>query len=303
MISDLEKSILKTICYFDAMAYPLTLMEIFKWLDAPAEISAVQWALGQNNLAKVLASRSGFYFLAGRENLASERLRRYALADKKFKKAIKVIKFLRFFPWLKAIAVYSLLSFSNSRPEGDIDLFVVSASNRLWSARFFINVFLKFFRLRPTARTSQNKICVSFLVSVDGLDLSLIDEPHYDYSHSQFIFLFNRNNLAGRFFAANPRLVKRLSNFFPYFLNSRRRIDSNFFWLQKFGEIIFGFLPEKYYRRFQLLILPQKFKKIINLDKRVILSDTAIKLHDQDKIRGIQMSAENKFQELCNANT
>ena len=60
-MQNLEKNLLKTLAFFDIFDYPLTLMEIYKYL--PYEpIIEIKQALGESDK---IQSKLGFYFLAG----------------------------------------------------------------------------------------------------------------------------------------------------------------------------------------------------------------------------------------------
>lgn len=299
---NLKQLILKTVCFFDVLGYPLTTWEVTKWLEAPADWSAVFRELETIKAAGLLESKFGFYFLPGREILVEERRIRYILAERKFKRVMKFANLFKYFPFIQAIAIYSSLSFANSRRQGDLDFFVVTAPGRLWSARFFINLFLKIFRLRPDVRGSQDKICVSFLVAADQLDLSVIlDQPvdwYYTYGTGQFIFVYDQNKIADRFFGSNSWLKVRLPQWFPYQTNDRRRAVLVWPALKRLGERFVALMPEAAYQRFQEMILPETLKKMRNQDKRVIINDKIIKLHDNDKRKKFNLAFNQAWDQL-----
>jgi hypothetical protein len=182
------------------------------------------------------------------------------------------------------MAVYSSLSLKNSRAGSDIDMFFVTQADRAWSARFWLNLFLKIFRLRPTSISSKDKLCASYIVDENHLDLSGVNyksDYFYAYGCAEFVFLSADKELERKFWTAN----NWIKEFLPAWqTNSMRRKRSNK-WLkrmQSFKEKILGIVPEKYYRDFQMKILPQKY--LDNNDgKKVLLSGGTIKLHDNDK--------------------
>ncbi len=302
MLNDLEKSILKIICYFDRFSRPLTLMEIRRLATASISLSALAEILASENLSRLIGCQSGFYFLKERAEIVSIRLSRYASAQQKLKKAERAIKILRFFPFVRAIALYSSLSFFNSRSAGDIDLFIVTAPGRIWSARFFINLFLKIFRLRPTPSNRRDKICVSFLTTADNLNLQLVldgeNDWHYIYSHANFIFLYDEADISNKFFTANVWLKQKMPNWFPPQAGRKLAVRPNLSGLKKIKESVCSLLPEKFYRRFQERILPARFKNLANLDTRVMINDKMIKLHDNDKRRELEADLEQKMNML-----
>jgi hypothetical protein len=107
-MSDFRNSILATLVYYDVLDFPLTMLEVYKYLINPrrlskdAELGTVSLGrivLGLDDLAKagVVGSRNGFYFLPGRDALYDLRIEREKIAAQKWK------KFLRIAKWFQAV--------------------------------------------------------------------------------------------------------------------------------------------------------------------------------------------------------
>jgi len=299
-LSDAEKSILKALAHFDVLDYPLTLLEIRKYSDYPLPLSQIQTELAGNNLNRIIGSSQGLYFLAGRENIVASRLIRYRLALLKLKKARFYARLLSNFPWVRAVAIYSSLALKNSRRDGDIDLFLITSKNRAWSARLFINIFLKLFHLRPTPNSSRDKICASYLVDEKNLDLSPANyenDYYYYYGASGFAFLSGSTESVASFWQANGWIKQALPNWQPQIdINSHQLIVSGNK-CQSLLEIIFQVLAESVVKNWQLKIMPQKYHDG-NDGKKVRLADGMIKLHDNDKRQKFNELFENNFNRL-----
>ncbi|MDP2812520.1 MAG: hypothetical protein Q8O32_02405, partial [bacterium] len=71
--SALEESIIKTLVFFDIFDYPLTNLELYKWLYRPDKqysLLQIKLALEQSEFLKnELVSCEGFYSLKNREHL------------------------------------------------------------------------------------------------------------------------------------------------------------------------------------------------------------------------------------------
>lgn len=238
--NNLEKSISATIAYFDIFNYPLTEVEIWKWLlmisdfrfkisdlnlrlsdeDKKISLAAVQKILENSDLIKSLTSNDrGFYFLKNREELVEIRERRYVLAEKKIKRAKRVTGFLKFIPGIKMIAVCNSLAWTNAREESDIDFFIVTAPNKIWTARFWAAGFLKIFGLRPSGKNNKDKICLSFFVDEDSLELEplAVGQPdiYLIYWVAQLRPLYDRGGVYQKFWQANAWVKNFLPNIFP----------------------------------------------------------------------------------------
>ena len=280
-----DLSILKTLAHFDVLDYPLTLLELAKFNELGLAAPEIYGALYREPLSGLTGKRQGLFFLKGRDNILVGRLERYRIALLKLKRARKFAKLLAVFPWVRGIAVYSSLSLKNSRLDGDIDLFIIAAAGRVWSARFWLNVFLKLFRLRPTAKNSRDKLCASYLADEVHLDLSFADfdaDYFYAFGGTTFLFLSASYQIENEFWQANGWIKKILPAWQPFMVSSKNEMD--IFWtkIQSLIEITLGLAPEKYYKNFQINILPKKYLTK-NDNKKVALQDGIIKLHDNDK--------------------
>lgn len=287
--------ILALVCYFDLFDYPLTLVEIHKYLMAPADISAVSGAVDQLREDGRLAAEFGWHFLPGRQQLIDIRRQRYLLARAKFNRAVLLAKIFSYFPFVRQIAVSGSLAYSNAGIDSDIDLFIVSAPGRVWTARFLVNAFLSILRLRPKGERKRDKICTGMFVAEDSLDLSFIShyrqETHLIYWLAQSLFIYGSPS---QFFAANKWLKEILPNFYPYQPNWRRRVHRSRFSI----EWLFKLAPEKLLKKIQLAILPASYFELANKGQDVILSDSIIKIHTSPRRQQIANQLTEKLNSL-----
>lgn len=305
----LEKSILATIAYFDIFDYPLTLVEIWQWLytyseprnqnQEPIKIFDIQEILDNSDyLKKRLETKNGFYFLAGRTGLVEKRMERYNIAERKYKKALRIIKFLHLIPYVKMIAICNTLAYSNARDESDIDLFIICEKGHLWKTRFLISGFLKFFNLRPTELQTRDKICASFFLSEDNLDirnLAINDDIYLKYWITQIYPVYD-DGVYGQFSTSNGWVKNDLPNIFSITPTIRRQLTASP--LKTIFRLIFSILPENYCKNYQWKILPDNLRQIVNKDTRVVMNDHALKFHDNDKRELFRNNFQQKLQQL-----
>ena len=296
MLSETEQSILATLLYFDFQEFPLTLSEIKKYLFFPGfektgspDLRELENMLS-GKLSRYVSRVDGFYFLAGREEILKIRAERYRAAAGKLRRAKFFARLFAPFPFIRAVALSGSLSLLNSDEGGDIDFFILTAPGRAWTARFFLNTFVRLFGLHPTEKNRRDKICLSFVVDEDNLDLSAflmpssenIPDIHYVYWASQFLPLWGGETFK-KFFAANGWIREYLPNWEPV-ISAPEILAAPIFGgrtLQKFFEKYAG--KEKFYKKIQMRILPDEVKKIMNLDTRVVVAGGIIKLHTNDR--------------------
>ncbi|MFA5413745.1 MAG: nucleotidyltransferase domain-containing protein [Patescibacteria group bacterium] len=299
----MEKSILATIAYFDVFNYPLTVTEIWKWLyskeesrDGSPTIGEI-WKNLENNqsLKSLVNSRRGFYFLKNRDDLVEIREARYVLAVKKIKRARRVVKFLKFIPGIKMIALCNSLAWTNAREESDIDFFIVTDKNKIWTARFWSAGFLQIFGLRPSKKNTRDKICLSFFADYDSLNLESLATESPDiyliYWVAQLQPLFDRGGMYNKFWQANAWIKKFLPNVFP-------RDEVNEISENRPGKIGLG---EKFFRWMQLKLMPKSLKDMANRDSRVVVSDHMLKFHANDRREEYKKMWEEKVVNLINS--
>ena len=130
---DLEKQILATVCFFDTLEYPLTLVEIWKNLlniqksvldrdittrihadynaDSRGSIVDIQGVLeNSERLKNMISCKRGFYFLKGNDRLVNKRLERNRIAIKKWGKVKWISNLFQMVPFVRMIAVSGNLS-------------------------------------------------------------------------------------------------------------------------------------------------------------------------------------------------
>lgn len=300
MLNALEQSILKTVAYFDLFNFPLTPWEIKKYLFAPAfpaDFSQINGALPELK-KKFLDAKEGFYFFKGRIHIVGMRKRRYLIADRKLRRARPYVYLIGSLPFVKAIFICNNLAYRNAPGESDIDLAIITAKGRAWSARFFAAALMKLLCRRPTEKTTRDRICLSFFVDEDNLNLAHLAYPgdiHFAYWVNQFLPAYDPENYAERFFKANEWTRKILPNIVPIKSNAAAG-GTNF---RMKTDLPGGGMLEKILRKFQTLIMPKKIANAAKLGNTdVVLSDGILKFHTKDRRLAVRQDWEKKLNEL-----
>ena len=331
---------MKTIAYFDMFDYPLTGFEIWQNLEIKCELVEVMEAL---ETAGKTESKNGFYFLAGRGAIVETRLARYNATDRKFKRALALMKIYKFIPWLKMAAIGNLMGAHNLKEASDIDLFIITEAKRIWLTRFFCVFLAKILHLRPKPGENKDKICLSFFVSEEALDLRplmlnppsppLIGEkinPPYppllkgaDNDDIYFIHwlagltpIHEKEGTYEKFIQSNTWLKNCLPNWPAFALPkafgratagepaqaghwSRRRdagrTPGKFY--RDFIDLFFGGL-EPWFKKLEFMILPENLLELMNSDTRVVISDSVIKSHANDRREEYREKYIKKIREL-----
>ncbi len=298
MITPLEQSILGALVYFDIFEYPLTLLEIQRYLlrvGLPAESAGAnkQYTLSQINqalstsavLVKAARFKNGFYYLRGREANLRTRAERYGLAAAKYRRVKKVARLLSYLPFVRLIVVCNSLSISAGRQASDIDLFVVARAGGVWWARLFALAILKLLRSRPGQNGIKDKICLSFFVDEARLNLAPVRLGEWDvylaYWLAALYPVYEAGDWYGRLWRANdwlgaflPQARPVLAHWRRYFVRRalvRPALETG---LAPFTGLVSSL---------QQRLFPAAIKNMANIDSRVRVEPGILKFHTNDR--------------------
>jgi len=343
----LELFILNTIVYFDLFDYPLTLSEIYTYLftggmeGGSFTLYEIEDCLAKSEkLKKFITTQGGFYFFKnspsplptlklppsqmlrrtgrqagkatankGREEIIQIRQARYNLADKKFKIAMRAVKIFKYLPFLKMVSVCNRLAYSNAKADSDIDLFIITSPGRIWVTRLFLIAIIWLLGLRPNKGKATDKICLSYYITTENLNLSstrILDiDVHLIFWLSTFWKIYERDNYFAEFYQANSWLKKYLPNWQQPQYGLRRLVEDNNFnkTIYKILEFIEQGLIGAYFdslaKKLQLKYMSQQKKDLAVVgDQSVIISDTILKFHLNDRRRQYLDMFEKKRQSI-----
>lgn len=170
-----EQSIIFVISYFDVFDYPPTFFEVWRYLFGfKAPLDQVISQLDELIRRGKIEMKNGFYFLPGKSHLVDFRQDKYDISEKNWRKAITAIKIINHLPFIKMVAVVNSLSLFNCDKNSDIDLLIVSKKGKIWTVRFLSTVLLQMLGLRRHGKKISRRICLSFYISEEKMDLNYI---------------------------------------------------------------------------------------------------------------------------------
>ncbi len=203
----LRSSILSTLAYADIFSYPLEEQELWKYLiGPPTTLKTFRETLARLKHKKNIAYRDGYYCLPNRFALIGEREKRKRASRRKFTRAQYAARILAHIPTIWCIGISGSLAMGNTRPEDDIDFFLITAPHTLWLTRFLANTLMDALGLRrkPHEKHVQDKICLNMFY--DGSRLLLpVRERDLFSAHEivQMVCLFERYDTYARFLREN----------------------------------------------------------------------------------------------------
>jgi len=288
--TELQTAIVKTVVFFDMFSYPLTGYELWRYLGVATDFTAVEKELKLLVELGFLGGKQGFYFFPGQEHLLAIRKQRYHFTNRKLKIAQRAVRLFRLLPTVKFVALSNLIGRHNLRDGSDIDIFIIAQKNRIWITRLFCAGLMKILHQRPTASSKRDKICLSFYIDADHLDLrGLADGPDDDYFHywlAGLYPLYDAGAYHHQLIAANDWLDHYMPNG-AFIVNNQSYRESPRYWLSR--SFVHNYwrqsvdVLERLARRLQLFIMPAELKKKANVDSCVIIRPGVIKLYLVDR--------------------
>lgn len=250
-MSDLQKLILATLAYYDLFDFPLTAEEIGKYLVAPGylkisddtNLDAISAELYTMTNTGQIALYERFYGLPHREHLVPVRIKKTRIAKEKMKLARRAAFLMSLMPFVRTVFASGSLALENTDYDSDLDLFIITGANRIWTARFFINsVFdLLLLKRKPEERVAPDKICPNHLIADNAL--AIINRNVFTarvYSHlvplyrqknvtlknfqqeNQWIHSYVSSwNFSNQYLVRNYGIIKGIKNFQELILNTK----------------------------------------------------------------------------------
>ena len=168
-----KASILSTLVYFDLFHYPITAGEIRFFLPQRISPAELERSLGELLESGLVFMWEGFYTIRNEQGLVERRRKGNRRAADMLHTAEKVAALLARFPYIRGVGVSGSLSKHYADEGSDIDLFIITAKNRLWLARTFLHALKKLsFIVRR-----EDWFCMNYFV--DELALEIPEKNMY----------------------------------------------------------------------------------------------------------------------------
>lgn len=300
----MEQAVLKALAYFDLFEYPLTTVEVWKYVPVRVATSLATVAAALHDLATQhrVEHHDGFWVLPHRAAILATRRSRYTIAERKYRKAERAIQFLKCIPSIRMVAVANTLAWNHARDGSDIDLFVVTRPGALWKSRLFGVTPFALLGLRPQAANERDTFCFSFFAAESALDLSLFrigqNDPYLSYWLATLVPVHDPDGLMDGVWEANQWMREHLANAWQTHPVSRRRTLASARKDVREDVMPQSSWSEQCARALQLAWLPPQLRSMMNVDGRVVVTDDVLKFHVNDRREEIAVRFENRCREL-----
>ena len=134
-------------------------------------------------------------------------------------------RIFRYIPFVETVFLANSLSFNACKENSDIDLFIITKSNHLRTARLITSLVMAIIGIKRNAKTSAKKFCLSFFISSDlkSLQSLLLNEQdiYLPYRIAHLVPLYDQNKKSDfssneqKFYQQNLRVKDYLPNRTP----------------------------------------------------------------------------------------
>lgn len=208
----LQTALLQTLAFFDVMKFAPIAEECFFYLyqyDETVSFAEVEEVL--STLPRVRKIDT-WYVFEGHEQLVSLRKTKELWSRQYWAKVDRWKWLCRFVPYLRKVYVCNNLSFDNVTKESDIDLFIVTAPNRLFITRIILTGLFHCFGIRRHDKKIAGRFCLSFWRDENGPEISsmkLSEDPYLFFWEKSLKLIYERK----KSYEAQNDLVQKLENF------------------------------------------------------------------------------------------
>jgi len=303
----IKEAIIKTIAFFDLFDYPLSVEELWKYLWLPddvARVSLMDIIKALDGFNGPLEAHNGYYFFNGRKAIIGQRQASAVWMEKKFNIAFSATHWLKYLVGVKMVAVVNSVVLGSVKQDSDIDLFIVVASGRMWLTRLAVTLLVQLLGVRRHGKKISNRLCLSFYVTEDRLNLSEVrnqSDPYFYYWLATLTPLYD-DGCYKKFINENNWIKGCLPNFSEAEINRKHQVMDN--WFSKLIKALDGLWFYSFFGSTleRLARSPQRKKMAKNLsslagepDSRVIISDTILKFHESDRREEFRRAWEEMF--------
>ncbi len=205
-MSEIKRNILTTLAYFDLFNYPLTMDEVYLFLPAKYDYGEFGYALRSLVIDRLLYKFEKYYTLKNEPFLIERREKGNAKAAEMIAIAGKVGDLLIRFPYVRGIAISGSLSKNFADDDSDIDLFIITAKNRLWIARTIMHCFKKLTFLFK----KEHYFCMNYYI--DEQDLLIHEKNIYTATEVATLMPLHGETVFEQFYLTNGWTREYLPN-------------------------------------------------------------------------------------------
>src|SRR3989344_6821464 len=212
-----EEAIYNTLSYSAVFSYPLSFHQLCTYLICSEKVKASVLKTELDKLVKQRKVRFGsnrYYLSYIKPTNWYERANntKRLLAENNY-----VFKILGHIPWIKLIGITGTIAANSVSKFDDIDVFIVTQSERVWITRFFVVLLLKVLGKYRTDLVPEGKVCPNIFMDESNLVWNEKAQNLY-VAHEilKMIPVVNKDDIYFKFMKNNKWVFKYLNRTYVY---------------------------------------------------------------------------------------
>ena len=196
-----DLAIKQTLGYSSVFNYPMSFFQLVNYLvsDESFDNKFFKQSLRRLIKNKQIKVKDEKFYLSGTKPLSWEVRQKNSLdLINKNKECLTILSRI---PWIKLIGITGSVAALNAEKEDDLDIFVVTAKNRVWLTRGFVILILIALKKYPNRESTNLKVCPNIFVDEDHIswptekrniytahEVAML-QPYFDKDSAYFRFL------------------------------------------------------------------------------------------------------------------
>ena len=172
-LTAIEAAVIDALSYADAFDWPLTPAEVHCFLPVAANLADVLPIVGSLHRQGVIGLRDGLAHLAPRADLFDRRRALEASSRRLWPRARRAAAVLARLPFVRLVGVTGSLAVNAAAADADIDLFIVTADDRLWLTRAAAIGVVR------TGALAGTRLCPNYLLAELALELPATERDRF----------------------------------------------------------------------------------------------------------------------------
>lgn len=282
----IQQSIRETVAWFSCVRRPLTVQELYENLwSTPCSFQVFETALYEMIDNKELLIYKRHVVFQKEEVIDFEA--RNAFRHQYEQKEKKIRAWLRHFPFVVSVYTVNSGAYKAWNSSSDLDLLIVTRKYTLWFTRFIITLFFSFLRWRRHHKKIIGRICLSFFLTEDMLDIEHLKQTKHTDIYLIYWIVWARPLIHCRSVGTLLHHNHWVRDYVPHIRRFKMSKVTKFSFFAHTLEALLKYTGIAYMCNFLLRVwlFPRALKKHKQSTKHasVVISDSILKFHEHDR--------------------
>jgi len=214
-MDDRQLSVIKTLSYSDVFNCPLTLDEIYYFLETENSVLLPDLKKTLALMFRQIITQDGYFAFGDKKHIISHRFMSEEILKGKILLARKIGRVIMNIPSVQFVGISGGVAGGSAAVGDDIDLFVITENDTLYTTRFLLLALLQLKGRRRKRGDDEVKDTVCLNMLIDKSSILFIKDRQNLYTAreiAQVIPLFERDNMYQAFLQSNSWTQKFLPN-------------------------------------------------------------------------------------------